>query len=74
MEEFGFKDLIALAPRLLLPNIYIYKYMCVCVCVQVQVQVVYSRLRANSDKTKLGNAKQVFFFLMSTLSVCLCVA
>ena len=38
---------------------------------QVQVQVVYSRLRENSDKAKLGNSKQVCVFSMSTLSVLL---
>jgi len=41
-----------------------YTYMCAtCLSqVQVQVQVVYSRLRENSDKTKLSNSKQVCVF------------
>ena len=41
-----------------------YTYMCAtCLShVQVQVQVVYSRLRENSDKTKLSYSKQVCVF------------
>ena len=34
----------------------------VAVAIQVQVQVVYSRLRENSDKTKLSYSKQVCVF------------